>query len=191
MKTAIEALDRMSRMLFNYHGGAPVKVEDLQVELKTALTSLKSLEGQEPVAWNKPGDFPPPTIPPCHIMIGYSNRKAKDEDYSLRQLACYPPKGPWTDWYGVVPSPDRWAIIPIPDKDEARWHMPKRDIHGETYTTILVNAIQLPDHEKTRLVKDLCERGAHPPKAGVLTDNTVCPHCLNNVDDCECNEHGN
>lgn len=38
----------------------------------------------------------------------------------------HPHKGPWADWYGCVPNPDRWAVIPIPDKHSARWFMPKR-----------------------------------------------------------------
>jgi len=44
VEQAIEALDKMGRMLFSYHSGAPVKVEDLQSEVKAALASLKSME---------------------------------------------------------------------------------------------------------------------------------------------------
>jgi hypothetical protein len=43
MKTAIDALERMSRMLFNYHDGAPVKVEDLQVDQEGRLMGRHGL----------------------------------------------------------------------------------------------------------------------------------------------------
>ncbi len=50
VEQAIEALDKMSRMLFSYHSGVPVKVEDLQSEVKAALASLKSVEPRLTVA---------------------------------------------------------------------------------------------------------------------------------------------
>lgn len=93
-------------------------------DLNTAYA--KGYAAGQAAQWHKAGEFPPDPIPDGYILIGYSNRKAKDEDYPLRQLACYPPKGPWTDWYGVVPNPDWWAVIPMPEKDTARWHMPVR-----------------------------------------------------------------
>ena len=102
-------------------------IEDCQ-RLNLQYVALSS--GERPVTWHKPREFPPDPIPEGHVLIGYSNRKRKDEDYSLRQLACYAPQGPWTDWYGHIPNPDRWAIIPIPEKANARWHMPKR-VEGE------------------------------------------------------------
>ena len=108
--------------------GQPSKEDCLKAREITdeALSALSTIEGREPVAWHKPGEFPPNPIPEHHILIGYSNRKDKDEDYSLRQLTMHPHKGPWADWYGCVPNPDRWAVIPIPDKHSARWFMPKR-----------------------------------------------------------------
>ena len=108
--------------------GQPSKEDYLKAREITddALSALSTIEGREPVAWHKPGEFPPNPIPEHHILIGYSNRKDKDEDYSLRQLTMHPHRGPWADWYGCVPNPDRWAVIPIPDKHSARWFMPKR-----------------------------------------------------------------
>ena len=103
-----------------------LKAREITDEAISALSALSTIEGREPVAWHKPGEFPPNPIPEHHILIGYSNRKDKDEDYSLRQLTMHPHRGPWADWYGCVPNPDRWAVIPIPDKHSARWFMPKR-----------------------------------------------------------------
>lgn len=90
------------------------------------LRPSQAIGEQTPVAWHGPGKFPPDPIPENHMLIGYSTRKAKDQEYGLRRLGCYAPKGPWTDGYGWVPNPSWWAIIPIPEKDESRWYMPDR-----------------------------------------------------------------
>lgn len=100
--------------------------------LEAFAKDAEALEGSKTeAAWHGPGEFPPDPIPEGHILIGYSNRKSKDEDYSLRQIACYPPKGPWTDWYGAIPNPDWWTVIAIPERDEARWNMPVRKTETE------------------------------------------------------------
>jgi hypothetical protein len=107
------------------------------------LRPSQAIGEQTPVAWHGPGEFPPDPIPEGHMLIGYSTRKARDQEYGLRRLACYAPKGPWTDGYGSVPNPSWWTIIPIPENDESRWYMPARSPMSSEAISALETVIEL------------------------------------------------
>jgi hypothetical protein len=60
----------------------------------------------------------------------------------------------------------RTALAALRSAPQPTGEQPMPDI-SKHYTAVLVNAIRMSREEMTQLVKDLCDRGAHPPQSDV------------------------
>lgn len=119
------------------------------MEMYTIPLYRRSVEA-DPVTWHSPADkLPPNDVPKGYVILAYSNRKDEGQDYSLRPVGyagpCVSDEGDdlaWSDWYGCIPTPDKWAMVNVPEIS-ARWFMPKRDAqhpHPEPVSKEIVEA---------------------------------------------------
>ena len=70
------------------------------------------------------------------------------------------------DWHKIAAAKvyEHLQCAPHPTDEQ-----PVPDI-SKHYTAVLVNAIRMSQEEMTQLVKDLCDRGAHPPDVARLVE---------------------